>query len=436
MREGLGERLRSANPIPASELVAADERLLSRIIASPRDLRKRPWTCLSRRRAVTLIAAAVIVIGGLAAAASKFAPQYFGPDDREPTPAAVLAALRGFANLPGGPGEIDASGLVRLAAFDTEGGRATIYAAPMRSGSGFCSVDALGEELGGGGCDDWNRDEPVPYIGSGSSAWGDVRVLQGRLVAQTARIQVRFEDGAVRAASIRAPWWVYVVGGDETEPGHRPVGLTALDVSGAAVATEAIKPYYYTREEAVDALLPESDGSPGQDAILATLKALGDGPWLEHQRVRIDRTALLRRIETDQGRLDIYTAPWGAGGVCIGYASSTPAFEPGVTACPANEPSPEQREGFDRDETNVIRLAPFSAFIIIGPPPRGTARIEIRFEDGASAEPDILAASSFIAWLGPERLVPGHRPTELTAAGVTGRKIASLRLDAKQFTSG
>ena len=369
------------------------------------------------------------------AAASKFAPQYFGADDREPAPAAVLAALRSYANAPGGLGEIDASGLARLAAFDTEGGRATIYAAPMPSGSGFCSVDALGDELGGGGCDDWKRDEPVPYIGSGSSRWGDVRVLEGRLVAPAARIQVRFEDGGVRTASIRAPWWVYVVGGDETEPGHRPVGLNALDADGAVVAAEAIKPSYYTAEDASEALLPEGDGSPGQDAVLATLKALGDGPWLEHERVEIDRTALLRRIETDKGRVDVYTAPWGAGGVCFGYASSIPSFEPMVRGCPSNDPVPDQSTDFDPNETSVARSAP-SVFVIDGPLPRGAARIDIRFEDGSSAEPDIVVASSFVAWLAPERLDPGHRPTRLVAVDASGRTLATLPLASDQFTSG
>ena len=101
---------------------------------------------------MTLLAAAVIVIGGLAAAASKFAPQYFGAGDSEPTPAAVLAALRSYAQdeLPGRGawGEIDEAGVVRLAAFDTPDGRVIIYAAPLEGSSGFCSVQAI-DEVGG-----------------------------------------------------------------------------------------------------------------------------------------------------------------------------------------------------------------------------------------------------------------------------------------------
>jgi hypothetical protein len=226
-----------------------------------------------------------------------------------------------------------------------------------------------------------------------------------------------------------------VVGGDETEPGHRPVGLTALDADGVLVATEAIKPYYYTAEEAVEALLPEGDGSPGQDAVLATLKALGDGPWLEHERVQLNRSALLRRIETDKGRVDIYTAPWGNGGVCYGYASSIPGFEPLITGCPADRADPNQPIGFERDETSIVRLAP-SVFMIEGTSPRGAAHIQIRFEDGAQADFDISLASSFATWLGPERLEPGRRPTELIGLDESGRVIASAPLDPGQFRSG
>src|ERR687891_591770 len=301
MRSELAERLRGANPVPATEAVAPDESLLLRIVATPHRATSCPTRRFSRRRAVTVLAAAVIVIGGIAAAATKFAPDYFGSDDREPTPAAVLAALRSYAReepVLGGLGEIDAEGLLRVAAFDTETGRATIYVAPMRAGSGFCSVDAVDDEIRGGGCEDGTGRAAVPYMGSGSRDWGDIRVLLGRLETPAARIEVGFEDGAVRAASVRDPWWVYVVGGDETEPGLRPVELTALDPGGAVLARQELDPYHYTSQRAAEALLPEGDGSPGQNAIRAVLKGLGTGPWLEPEQLEIELTRLLRRIET------------------------------------------------------------------------------------------------------------------------------------------
>jgi hypothetical protein len=249
MRSELAERLRGANPVPATDAVVPDERLLSQILATPR----LPSTWLTGRRGVTLLAAAIIVVGGIAAAASRFAPDYFGSDDREPMPAAVVAQLRSLtpeeSSIDDGLGEVDPNHLFRLASFETEGGRATIFAAPMRAGSGFCEVHTLEQEISGGTCDD-EPSEAVPYMGRWASEWADVWILLGQLETPAARIEVRFEDGAVRAASVRAPWWVYVVGGDETQPGRRPVELAALDPGGALVARQELDPYYYTSRSA------------------------------------------------------------------------------------------------------------------------------------------------------------------------------------------
>ncbi len=432
MTTELANRLRGANPAPTAEAVAPDETLLVQIVATGREASGRP-TRRHSRRGVTLLAAAAIVIGGLAAATSRFAPEYFGSDDREPTPAAVLAQLRSFAReepvSPGGLGEVDGEGLVRLAAFETQSGHATIYAAPLRAGAGFCYVHAIDEEIGGGGCEDpvWKA---VPYIGQWSSDWGDVRVLLGRLEAPAARIELRLEDGAVRAASIRAPWWVYVVGGDETEPGHRPVELTALDPGGAVLARQEVDPYYFTSRRAVEALLPESDGSPGQNAIRAMLEGLG-GDVEPVLPVEIDRTRLLRRIETHEGTLDIYTAPW-QGGVCFAFVHSRLAVE-GTTGCPYEDESlPNRPANFEVDRSSIFSVAP-SIFTVSGTPPVGAARVDVRFEDGTSARADIFVESFFAAWFGPERLAAGHRPTELVAVDADGDPIFTLRLDPERF---
>ena len=60
-----------------------------------------------------------------------------------------------------------------------------------------------------------------------------------------ATIEVRFEDGAVRAARTRGAWWVYAVGGDEIAPGRRPVQLIARDGKGTVLAREAIDVSYF-----------------------------------------------------------------------------------------------------------------------------------------------------------------------------------------------
>jgi hypothetical protein len=432
MTSELVERLRAANPVPAVWLGTDDDDLLRRILATPRAV-ERPQRFATRRLLVALVVG-VIVVGSVAAAFSRFVPEYFGSDDREPPSAVVLAQLRSFTKAeqgpPGGLGQIDAEGLVRVAAFDTENGRATIYAAPLRAGDGFCYVGAIDEELSGGGCKEGPDPNPVPYVGHGSSQWGDVRVIHGRLEPLAAGIEVRFEDGAVRDASVRAPWWTYVVGGDEVEPGHRPVELAALDSDGTVVATQALDPSYYTSEEAVEALpLPESDGSPGQNAIRAVLEQLGASAEAALP-VEIDRTRLLRQIETPDGTLNAYTAP-GRNGVCYAAVHSRLSFVGGF-GCPY-EPEPvPRRAAFEIDPSLISEVAP-SIFALEGAPPTGAARVEIRFEDGSTRPADIVVPSAFVAWLGPERLAPGHWPTALVAFDDDGRKLDRFPLDTRQF---
>jgi hypothetical protein len=201
-------------------------------------VRERAARRTGLRRPVTLLAAALILIGALVAASSKFAPQYFGSSD-EPTPASVVAAIRSDAGLQALPGEIDESGLVRLASFEVKGGQATVYAAPVQSSSAFCSIDFIGNEVSGGSCSD-GTGKAIPWSGAGSSEWGDIRTLFGRLVAPATGIEVVFEDGRTASASARDSWWIYVMGGDETEAGRRPVELRALNASGEVVDTQRL----------------------------------------------------------------------------------------------------------------------------------------------------------------------------------------------------
>ena len=90
---------------------------------------------------------------------------------------------------------------MRLAAFEAEGGVATIFAAPVRVGTGFCSVEAMGEEITGGRAKAPGARTRSPYIGHGSSEWGDVRALVGRLEAPAARdrapLRGRFLQGGL-----------------------------------------------------------------------------------------------------------------------------------------------------------------------------------------------------------------------------------------------
>jgi hypothetical protein len=243
MRTRIGEQLRRANPVRTPRLLP-DERLLASIVSHPRAVRERAARRTGLRRPVALLAAAAILIGALVAASSKFAPQYFGASD-EPTPASVVAAIRADAGLQALPGEIDESALVRLASFEMKSGRATIYAAPVQGSSAFCSIAFLGDEVDGGSCSD-GKARAIPWVGGGSSEWGDIRILFGRLVLPATGIEVVFEDGGTESASTRDSWWIYVVGGDETEPGRRPVALRAVDATGEMIATQPLDGSYFT----------------------------------------------------------------------------------------------------------------------------------------------------------------------------------------------
>jgi hypothetical protein len=81
-----------------------------------------------------------------------------------------------------------------------------------------------------------------------------------------------------------------------------------------------------------------------------------------------------------------------------------------------------------------VRLAP-SKFIVEGTAPRGATGMRMRFEDGTTEEPDIFANATFVTWLGPGRLAPGHRPIELVAIDADGHELNTFRLEPEQFTS-
>jgi hypothetical protein len=423
--EGFVVRLRDANPVPAVKRPAADEALLGRLLAEPRT----PVRQLRLRRAALLFAAVAVLIGGTAAGLQRFAVQYFGADDSEPTPAAIIAELRWLNQTAGAQfGPVDAESFVRLAAFDTAEGRVTIYVAPSRGGDGYCVAEAIGSTLGGGSCGPTaNPEKTIPYSSSWNSDFGDVHMVYGRLMTGVAAIDVRFQDGRIQHASVRAPWWIYVVGGDETEPGHAPIELVARAADGAVVGTEDLNPYAFMNREAIEAAIPESDGSPGQDAIRATLVLLGAYGAQIAPQVELDRVNLVRTVQASRGSFDVYTAPWGDGGLCFGYANSGRNIEHNTHGCPSGDVQPDQPRTFDSDEI-LANGSPAGYAEVDGPPPAGAARVTVRFENGTSAEADVSTPSFFIFWFEPKQLVPGRLLQELVAWDAQGRVIDRLEL--------
>jgi hypothetical protein len=243
-----------------------------------------------------------------------------------------------------------------------------------------------------------------------------------------AAIEVRFQDGASHPASVRAPWWIYVAGGEETEPGHAPVELIARGADGAVVARQDLNPYMFLNKEAIEAAIPESGGSPGQDAIRATLLGLGPFGAEIGSQVQLEEARVARSVQTSRGSFDVYAAPRGDGGVCFGYFNNGRNIEHITSGCPSNEYFPEQKGTFAGGEINVY-AARAGFGVAAGPPPLGSDKVTVIFEDGSSAEADISTRSFFVFWFDADRLVPGRRPEEIIARNAQGRIIDSFRID-------
>lgn len=419
-------RLRNANPVSGTEQVAPDD-LLRRVLAEPRAPQRRRSML---RRPTLLIAAAVLLLGGTAAGVSRFAVEYFGADDSEPTPAAVVAALRQVAlDEPDYFGAVDAERFVRLAAFDGSEGHVTIYIAAASRRDAYCIVEAIGSEFGGGACHPTtSAEESVPYGSSWSSAFGDGRMVYGRLLEGVAGIDVRFQDGEIHPASVRAPWWIYVAGGEQTEPGHAPIELIARGADGAVVARQELNPYAFMNRDAIEDAIPTGDGSPEQNAVRTTLVRLGPFGVPISRQVRLEETRLVRTVQTSRGSFEVYAAPWGDGGLCFGYFNNGLNIEHITSGCPSNEYVPEQTSTFNGGEIEVY-AATAGFGVATGPPPLGSDEVTVLFEDGSSADADISTRSFFAFWFDADRLVPGRRPQEIVARDAQGRVMDRVQID-------
>jgi hypothetical protein len=424
--EAFALRLRNANPLPASDEPRPDEALLARVLAEPR----APYEHRGIQRVALLFAVLAVLLGGTAAGVQRFVADYFGADDSEPTPAVVIAELRQLAaEQPDYVGRIDAERFVRLAAFDTAGGRVTVYIASASRRDAYCIVTATGGEVAGGACHpNEDPEKRIPYGSFGGTSYGGVRPVYGRLPSGVTAMDVRFQDGETRTASVRAPWWIYIAGGDETEPGHAPVELLARAADGSVLARQKLNPYTFMDQEAIEAAIPKSDGSPGQNGVRATLVLLGAHGAQIAPQVALDQTHLLRTVQTLRGSFHVYTAPWGHGGLCFGFADGGRDIDHDTHGCPSGAVLPDPSSTFDSDEIVTNRSAAGYGELD-GRPPAGADRIAVRFEDGALAEADVSTPSFFIFWLEPQQLVTGRRPEQLVAWDANGEVIDTLALD-------
>jgi hypothetical protein len=431
----LGERLRRANPEGGARAGASavpDERLLAKIVAerTPSGVH----ALAGRGRIALLIAAAAVVVVGTAAAAAKLAVEYFDAGDREPTPSAVVTQLRRLAaRAPDGFGSVDAGRYLRLAAFDTEQGRVTLYIAPFRHGDGYCVTSATGHSLDGGGCGPGRVSQlEITHGGFWASAYGDVFPLYGRLAPGASRIELRFEDGSLRPAARRGPWWVYVVSGRETDPGQRPQQLIARAPDGDVVARQALESVSFTGRAVAQAAIPSDDGSLGQRAMRRSLEGmLSRGAGGVASEVELAHTHLLRRFQTPEGPFFVYSAPLPPDGICVAYAGSALAGE-ATGGCWRKRLGDRGPRSFTAAPPAIIQLAR-NVVGLEGPTPPHTERIELRFQDGSQEPVALLYPGSFATWLGPERLAAGQRPIALVALDRDGGVLETVSLPSDRF---
>lgn len=435
MRNDLSERLTRANPAPAG-ILEPDTALLERLLHEPRVRLAVPRRRRGRGRLLVVLAAALIVAGGTAAAVSTFVVEYFGANDREPTPAAIVAELRRINGAPDLP-KVDAEDFVRLAAFEGAGGRITVYGAAARTGGGFCVASAVGERFDAEGCGSTDASpQRVPYAGLSGDSYGDVYALYGRLTGDTVMVEIRFEDGTVKPAAVRPPFWIYVLGGEQMSPGHRPAELLARDAAGALVSTQQLFPPDFTSRSSADANLPASDGSPAQNAMHGYLETLirrgGGGLAIE---VDIASAHELRRFETPAGAFVIYEAAAGTNGVCVAYdgpAAETAGAFHADGGCFRDAPTDATPTPFANAPPAIGRLAP-GVYIVEGVTPPGAATISVRYQDGSSDAVQVVYHASFAAWIGPPHTSPGRRPEALIARASDGRILDRLSLDPPRF---
>jgi hypothetical protein len=192
-------------------------------------------------------------------------------------------------------------------------------------------------------------------------------VILGLIEPGTRRVDVYFEDGSVRPAGIREPFWTYVLGGEETQPGRRPVLVEAT--RGDVVVGQELDRYSFTNDEAAKRALPESDGSPGQDAMVRTLASLLPYGARYAEEIDLGATRLLRRIELETGRVDVYTATGTGDVLCYGYAPfEVDLGEIRTIGCPENDPVDDQPRRLDPEWIEVYALVP-GLWVIDGLPP-------------------------------------------------------------------
>jgi hypothetical protein len=234
------ERLRAANPVRVERL--ENDALFAEIVRSPGDSRlshqlsglpsRRP----SKQLALVGLVALVLCAAGWTAV-TQFQLRLFSSTASTPTPAELRSV---YADADSGPLAVDLESIAAMGTFTTAQGTISVYAARAKHGSGFVTayLDGHGKWVTGMGY--WPPPEVASEVGkrllvssnSLNGMFNRVWQIWGIAPDQATRLDLHFRDGTSTAVPMHDHLFVYLVGGPNCQPGHRPATLLATDDSG------------------------------------------------------------------------------------------------------------------------------------------------------------------------------------------------------------
>jgi hypothetical protein len=360
-----------------------------------------------------LVAAALLTLGSQAALAA-------GGDSAAPVPPAVsqfLSTLQGISVAAPATGATPAIGKAQPGALDSSSvrlrvtlpsaqfGDVSVYAG--RTANGLCWVILRGGHVSGQ-CSSDNVPASSPVVvgfDSNSAGWD---LVDGHTYSSKARsLRVRFTSGSTLDVPVSGRFFVFELGPDHSAfSSDPPVSLEVLDASGASLGTRVDPMRLHARRPNFVSALASSvrlraqltlPASGGHVTLSSGRDAAGDGCM----RVLLNGASALTSFLT-----------WQCG-VQIGrYGDLLDTQNPKVVhRVPVSWTL--GRSG------NTLLSSHTFAYGYVAP---STARLELRFQDGASTNID-LHAGFFAYEIPTSAYADGHRPSELQAYAASGSRV-------------
>lgn len=432
-------RLRAANPLPGLPRVAAPADALARITATPRaDSQPRLRHALIRR---PLLAACLglLALCGIALAAN-ITVRYFDDAGAKPLPPSVRRALQFGADHRRPTDRLAFANTVTAYAFSSSTGGGAVYMTPYATLPGFCAALAVPGKAVQADCTETSGGI-ANIAGDFAQPWDirlapDMHALLGRLAPAAAgdTVRIAFEDGTTDDVPMHGRWFAFAVAGKRTQPGHRPTQLTVLH-DGQVIRKRPLVPAYFNTLAAAQALVPKSDGSPGEDAIRRFLLNGLHGRFADGgaaaSRTDLAHTERIASHRAGSGRtLTIYAAPVRAGAgsqpgglIILGIVNGSTRpllFFSGVNP----------RAGSTFESMGSCTCVPGGASsalsFMYGAVPRHATRVSVRTADGREEAAHLFNGGRNWVFIGGA--TPTVRPIALVAHDAAGKLVTQKRL--------